>query len=758
MKKFIDMFKGMAVGLANVVAGLSGGTVAVILKAYDKMIDLFSNIIKHPIVTIKKHWMFIIGISIGILGGAVLLERLYSFAPLPVSLLFCGIVITGFIKMSKECKENHGINKKGIIGFIIAFLIMIGLPFITSGADKNLGLNIVDFIILICVGAVAAAAMIIPGVSGSMILASSGYYDTTLKLVSDFVEACLHLDFSMIGQLIIQIIFFGIGCLIGLVGCAALIKTLFKKFKTICDFTVLGFVFGSVFAMIIVVLLDKNNNYLFNSSKGIWMWICGILLFIIGLYLGSLLNKVSEGDDMDKLNEEFLTRASTYKDEWISLTSKLVSYNSVLDEYNENSDAPFGRGNKEVLNFMLEHALQEGFEVYNCDNYAGHISFGEGEETLGILAHLDVVPAVGKWTNDPFCATLSTDGTRLTGRGVNDDKGPLAASYIALKILRDMNIIPNKKILLIMGCDEETGSRCLEHYFSVNPMPEIGFSPDACFPCINGEKVGIHYDIEGEMESHIVSFYAGERYNIVPDEAKMTLDINLEKEYLKFLEENNYKGEVKDGVYIAYGVSAHAMSPQKGKNAAFILFEFLNKYTKCPLSEFMLNYMINDFYGEKLGINVYHDEMKELTQNVGIVKIENGNVFIGVDVRCPVENHVSLMQTQLDKALYNTGLTAKVEQGGKLHFVPKDSYLVKTLMSAYKDITNDNVNESYTIGGGTYAKFIDNAVAFGPQFIGREDVDHQADEYVYVDDFIKTIAIYTNAIYRLVTDNETKKC
>ena len=142
--------------------------------------------------------------------------------------------------------------------------------------------------------------------------------------------------------------------------------------------------------------------------------------------------------------------------------------------------------------------------------------------------------------------------------------------------------------------------------------------------------------------------------------------------------------------------------------------------------------------------------MKKLTQNLGIVRIENKQVHLGVDCRVPVEGHEPLMQKNLDKALENTGLKAVVSLGGKLHYVPRNSELVKTLMSAYQDITGDMENESYTIGGGTYAKFIDNAVAFGPQFVGREDVDHQTDEYVYVDDYIKTMAIYVDAIYRLV--------
>ena len=750
MKSFVNIFKGIAVGLANVVAGLSGGTVAVILRAYDAMLDICTNIFKHPIVTLKKHWMFLFGIIIGIIGGAIALEKLYRFAPLPVSMLFCGIVIASFIHMTRKVIKEDRPNWKLGLSFIIAVSILIIIPFLTNGHDKTISFNAVNLIILVGLGAIAASAMIIPGVSGSMVLASMGYYEGVLGLVSDFMSSLVHFNMSSLGYLFVECLFFAIGCVLGLVLCAILIKKLFTSFKAISNYAILGLVGGSSIAMMLVVLINKDNSYLFNSSKGLWMWITGVILFVVGLYLGSLLNKVEGDNNMEFTKDEFLKRASSYREEWIKLTTKLVSFNSVLDEYKEGAQAPFGEGNKEVLNWILAHAKEDGFDTYNCDNYAGHIAFGQGDETLGLLAHLDVVPAVGKWTSNPFDATLTDNGNRLVGRGVNDDKGPLAATYLALKILRDMGVKPNKRILLIMGCDEETGSRCLEHYFKKNPMPDFGFSPDACFPCINGEKVGVHYDITGEDNSHVISFTSGQRYNIVPDEAKMTLDIDLKKEYLAFLNEHNYKGEVEENTYIAHGLSAHAMCPQNGINAAFILFEFLNEYAPSSLSNFVVNYLDNDPFGHKLQIDVFHEEMKELTQNLGIVRIENKQVHLGVDCRVPVEGHEPLMQKNLDKALENTGLKAVVSLGGKLHYVPRNSELVKTLMSAYQNITGDMENESYTIGGGTYAKFIDNAVAFGPQFVGREDVDHQTDEYVYVDDYIKTMAIYADAIYRLV--------
>ena len=240
MKSFVNIFKGIAVGLANVVAGLSGGTVAVILRAYDAMLDICTNIFKHPIVTLKKHWMFLFGIIIGIIGGAIALEKLYRFAPLPVSMLFCGIVIASFIHMTRKAIKEDRPNWKLGLSFIIAVSILIIIPFLTNGHDKTISFNAVNLIILVGLGAIAASAMIIPGVSGSMVLASMGYYEGVLGLVSDFMSSLVHFNMSSLGYLFVECLFFAIGCVLGLVLCAILIKKLFTSFKAISNYAILG--------------------------------------------------------------------------------------------------------------------------------------------------------------------------------------------------------------------------------------------------------------------------------------------------------------------------------------------------------------------------------------------------------------------------------------------------------------------------------------------------------------------------------------
>ena len=439
-----------------------------------------------------------------------------------------------------------------------------------------------------------------------------------------------------------------------------------------------------------------------------------------------------------------------YEDDSLFLLSKLISFKSVLDEYNPKSSAPFGKENAAALKFILETAKYDGFNVFNDDNYAGHIEFGSGDETLGILAHLDVVPVnESEWNSDPFTLTIK-DG-KMFARGSVDDKGPLVATYMAMKILKDAGFTPKKRVRLIMGCDEESGSRCLAHYFKTQHLPELGFSPDAEFPLIYGEKAHMTYDFVGKLakEEIIEELICGDRYNVVPSTASMKLKKNLSKEFMEYLDRNNYQGKYETGVYTAFGVASHAMVPQNGLNASFILFEFLNEVHPSKLSNFFVQYLTFDPFGKKIGYDIYDEEMKELTSNVGVVKINKGVIKIGIDCRVPKVEHKACMVDAIKKVAATADLDVKFYGFGGFHYVNPKGNLVQTLMKVYQEVTNDYETEPMTIGGGTYAKFIKNAVAYGPLVPGREDVCHIANEYMLYEDFIQAIEIYAKAIYEL---------
>ena len=191
--------------------------------------------------------------------------------------------------------------------------------------------------------------------------------------------------------------------------------------------------------------------------------------------------------------------------------------------------APFGAENRRMLDMALADGRRFGFETRDIDGYAGDISLGEGEETLGMLCHLDVVPAGDGWDTDPWTAT-EKDG-KLYGRGCMDDKGPAVCALFAMRAVKEAGIPLKHGVRLILGCDEETGMSDMRYYASKMKMPDYGFSPDAEFPVINIEKGGVHMRIAKAVANDegaalpVYSLYAGERPNVVPAEARAAVGL-----------------------------------------------------------------------------------------------------------------------------------------------------------------------------------------------------------------------------------------
>lgn len=436
------------------------------------------------------------------------------------------------------------------------------------------------------------------------------------------------------------------------------------------------------------------------------------------------------------------------KDEILNTLVELLKIPSVLEEYNpDNKEYPFGKDIRKALDYFLELGNKDGFKTYNCDNYAGHIEIGEGE-TFAILAHLDVVPATGNWDNPPF-KPIYKNG-KIYARGAMDDKGPLIASYYALKFLKDLGYKFNKKVRLIAGCDEESGSRCINYYSKKVELPKEGFSPDAEFPLIYGEKGITSFDIlYNKKPKELLEFNCGTRYNLVPDYAYCKLEINLDKEFKKYLRDNNLEGIIKDNnTYELFGKSAHGSTPNLGINAGYLLIKFLNNYLNYEPFKLVTKYF--DTTGKNFNIDSYSKDLKYLSMNMAIFKLINNQFKIGINFRYPNQNDPK----NIDKAFkeltkYDSNFEIKHLEDSIPHLVDSNDILVQTLYNSYKKYTNDNKNKPYTIGGGTYARLLKKGVAFGMMFPNREDVFHMPNEYIIIEDLINGICIYMDAIYNL---------
>ncbi|MBY6035128.1 dipeptidase PepV [Fictibacillus nanhaiensis] len=452
------------------------------------------------------------------------------------------------------------------------------------------------------------------------------------------------------------------------------------------------------------------------------------------------------------------------KEQLLEDTKGLLTIPSLLDESNGKEGAPFGPEIEKALSYMLTLGEKSGMTIKNVDGYAGHLEMGSGEELIGILCHVDVVPPGEGWSFDPFGAEIK-DG-KIYARGAIDDKGPTMAAFYAMKIIQELKLPLSKRVRMIIGCDEESNWQCVRHYFNKEEMPDYGFAPDADFPIINAEK-GI-FDVQFTLDSNnhdigeiqLVSFQSGQRLNMVPDRAIAKISgrslAELEKEFKLFAKTKNMdcRTILEEEVLTiqAEGKSAHGSTPEIGINAGLMLAEFLKGFSFTGQEKkflTLLDQASGEFSGKKLGIAAEDKESGSLTVNVGVMNYScQGGGKVGMNIRYPVTHNSEQIEAVLTKKAESDTWKIKIIENNPPNFVDENHPMIKTLQKVYKEQTGEE-GELIAIGGGTYARSLTTGVAFGALFPGREDVAHQKDEYMHVDDLLQAAAIYAQAIYEL---------
>lgn len=434
---------------------------------------------------------------------------------------------------------------------------------------------------------------------------------------------------------------------------------------------------------------------------------------------------------------------NSLKEEFIATCREILRFKTVKGEKAEN--APFGMEIAKCLDYTLNKCKEANLSIYNCDYYAGHADWGTQGEVFGILGHLDVVPAdEDSWIAPPFEASII--GDKLYGRGTMDDKLPMIACLYAIKALQLAGIEPKKTVRLIFGCDEESGMECVKYYLTKMPKPDFGISPDGNFPIINREKGIIGFKLNlGKVHKDIYDITCGSRRNVVPNlcQAKVSLDADLSslpKEITVTKEKECY-------VLSATGKSCHGSLPQEGDNASWKIFKALHTlYPECKAIAYAAEKLC-DYTGTKLGVNLSDEPSGALTINVGVVRVEKGELIVTIDNRHPVTFTNKQVVSLFARCCKDCGLEVLSES--EPLFVPEESELVQTLLSVYKDTTGYDAY-AMSIGGGTYSRCIDNCVAFGPEFPGDGSTIHMPNEYIELDRLMLLAKIYMEAIKRLV--------
>ncbi|MDY3036349.1 MAG: Sapep family Mn(2+)-dependent dipeptidase [Absicoccus sp.] len=378
---------------------------------------------------------------------------------------------------------------------------------------------------------------------------------------------------------------------------------------------------------------------------------------------------------------------------------------------------------KDALRYVLALCESFGFSVHDGGSY-GYAQIGQGEEMMGIIGHLDVVPAGQGWDSDPFTATIKEG--QIIGRGVMDDKGPMMVAIYAMKDVYESDKHLNKRVRIIFGTCEEVGEwEDIEAYKANEELPTFGFTPDADFPAIYGEKGLLQTEWHMPLKhSGFQSIEGGEAINMVPAWAK---------------------GQLDDGTWLeAKGKSAHGSMPKEGINAISKLMEQAHG----PLAAFYRDKI--DMQGAKLHLDLADEQSGSLTLNVGKVEVRGKDVVLSVDIRYPVSyteaDVLTLLKQEVEPDMHIVRISGKAPI-----YMDKNGPIITKMLEAYRTVTHDD-SDPLVIGGGTYARAMDHIIAFGPVFPGVELTEHQANERIDIADLEKAREIYRLAIEKLATD------
>lgn len=476
------------------------------------------------------------------------------------------------------------------------------------------------------------------------------------------------------------------------------------------------------------------------------------------------------------MDQEIYRRVSdwfdTHQEELIADIERLVRIESISDP--EAEQKPFGAGCRKCLEEMLAIGREHGFETENYEYYVGSIGSGEPnwENMIGFWNHMDVVPVGNDWDYKPF-EPLRKEHF-LIGRGAQDNKGPAVGILYLMQCIRELGLSVNHELRLFVGCDEERGMSDMEYYRAHYPTPAMSMIADSGFPVCYGEK-GI---VEGQMHwkdslsEAFVSVFGGNASNMIPDRATAVLRRTdaLEEEIKEAAREAEWievTSESDTLHIVAAGSGKHSAFPEGSRNAIPILAHFLEKIqgiTQLDRDAFhRLAWLSEEYYGEHIGIS-YEDEVSgHTTCAATVLTVNQGKMCLNFNIRYAITDEAEKIQNQLTKTAEEFGLFWELERDSAPNYFPKEHPAVKRLTDLYNELAGDH-KESFVMGGGTYARKLPNAFAYGIGGMEESEEDkrvkkelfrpghgdaHQPDEGLNLRLLIKAMKIYTMAVLEM---------
>jgi dipeptidase D len=486
----------------------------------------------------------------------------------------------------------------------------------------------------------------------------------------------------------------------------------------------------------------------------------------------------AENPDFPRAELAWITHAyarEMYRDEIIKETGHLIGFRTFATDVPNRQNPEFIR-QKEYLRSLAEKL---GLHFNDVDGYVQEIWIGDGPGSFGLMSHSDVQPVnLSEWTNDPWSGEVINGS--IWGRGSVDDKGPIVAIMYGMRALLDSGFPLRKKILLLVGTDEESANEDVSTYLKTNAAPDKTIVVDSNYPVICAEKGWCGAWLELPLSSTlpagdglaVVSLESGFSPSIVPETATAMLVavggnvdqyVPVIKKKGKDFAQERAGAKFSIGlqsdtlVIIAHGKSVHSAAPETGHNALTDLLVFLDHSVKPLRNEYTLmanfasTYIGFELNGEKLGIRHHDSFMGDVTVSANMFQKTDSTVMFMFNFRIPKGISKDRIMRELQSRYDAFGKKHGVQLSVR-HYISTPLYndpegpFVQRLLGIYNSVTGEQ-RMPESIGGGTYANRIPNAVVFGPALPDEEYLGHQPDEHFKISTLVKNIEILTHTMF-----------
>lgn len=407
---------------------------------------------------------------------------------------------------------------------------------------------------------------------------------------------------------------------------------------------------------------------------------------------------------------------------------------------------PLGEGVHNALSEALALANRLGFsDTRSLDGLCGLVDYGEGDELLCIMAHLDVVPAGTGWDGDPFSGDVRNG--RVYGRGTLDNKGAAVSALYALAAVKNAGIPLKRRVRILLGCDEEAGWKCIDRYHETEEEPTLAFTPDAEYPLVHSEMGICHVTYAIDTPIHGLTVDCGTAENVIPGEAEAVLS----QAAVPCAAPDGVQVQLDGNTVRVKGFGGHAANPELAENALqgllCVLEEQPLEADAFALVSSLHALLDRDRHGEGFCLDIT-DESGTLTLVPSMLHIDSNGASLTMDCRFPFSVTAERLLDTLDAPFHALGFVRKKTAVKDGHFIDPNGELAGTLLSIYESHTGKKATP-LSIGGGTYARAFKNAVAFGIAREGDENCCHMPNESIATEDIRFNTTVMAEAIARL---------